>query len=115
MPIYEFYCPECGNEVSILSKSVRDSFTGQCPTCGGKDLRRLVTSFAYHRSTSSVWESSGEPGASPGKDYYRDPRNIGRWTEKKFRDMGTELPGQLKEQIQAAREGNLPDSIKKAL
>ena len=48
----------------------------------------------------------------PGLDYYKDPRNIGRWTEKKFQDMGVELPGQIQQQIQAAREGELPGSLK---
>ncbi|MFH0942354.1 MAG: zinc ribbon domain-containing protein [Chloroflexota bacterium] len=112
MPIYEFYCPGCGRKVSILSKSVNASPTGRCPTCGSQDLRRLVTAFSYHRSTRSVWESSGEPGSSPKADYYRDPRHIGRWTEKKFREMGAELPDQVKEQLQAAREGELPGEVK---
>jgi hypothetical protein len=48
----------------------------------------------------------------PGDDYYKDPRNIGRWVEKKFQDMGQELPSQIQEQIQAAREGVLPEPLK---
>jgi len=32
--------------------------------------------------------------------------------EKKFQDMGQELPSQIQEQIQAAREGVLPESLK---
>lgn len=48
----------------------------------------------------------------PGDDYYRDPRNIGRWAEKKFQDMGQELPSRIQEQIQAAREGVLPGPLK---
>jgi len=41
----------------------------------------------------------------PGSDYYKDPRNIGRWTEKRFQDMGMEMPNEIQQQIQAAREG----------
>ena len=48
----------------------------------------------------------------PGEDYYKDPRNIGRWVEKKFQDMGQELPSQIQERIQAAREGVLPEPLK---
>ncbi len=48
----------------------------------------------------------------PGEDYYKDPRNIGRWVEKKFQDMGQELPSQIQEKIQAAREGMLPEPLK---
>lgn len=98
-----------------MLKSVREAFNGHCPACGGKNLKRLVTSFAYHRSMKSVWETSGEPGSSPAPEYYRDPRHIGRWTERKFEEMGVELPIRVKEQIQAAREGELPDSLKEAL
>ena len=48
----------------------------------------------------------------PGSDYYKDPRNIGRWTEKRFKDMGMEMPAEIQQEIQAAREGELPGSLK---
>jgi len=115
MPIYEFYCLKCQRKVNVLSKNVSTSTTSQCPNCGSQDLKRLITTFSYHRSTKSVWESSGEPGTSQRKDYYKDPRNIGRWAEKKFRDMGIDLPDNVKEQIQAAREGELPGEVKETL
>jgi len=60
----------------------------------------------------TVWEESGEPTMHPGENYYKDPRNIGHWVEKKFQDMGQELPSQIQEQIQAAREGVLPEPLK---
>jgi len=48
--------------------------------------------------------------APPG--YYKDPRNIGRWAEKRFQDMGIEMPSSVQETIQAAREGELPKPLK---
>ena len=48
----------------------------------------------------------------PGQDYYKDPRNIGRWTEKKFQDMGIEMPTEIQQKIQASREGELPEQLK---
>ena len=51
----------------------------------------------------------------PGPEYYKDPRNIGRWTEKRFKEMGMEMPTEIKEEIQAAREGELPESLKEKL
>ena len=48
----------------------------------------------------------------PSQDYYKDPRNIGRWTEKRFKDLGMEMPGEIQQKIQAAREGELPESVK---
>jgi ferritin-like protein len=81
-----------------------------CPACGG-DLVRLVSSFAHHRSVKDIHESSGSPDR-PGPDYYQDPRNIGRWTEKRFQEMGMEMPSEISDMIQAAREGELPESVK---
>jgi len=63
----------------------------------------------------TIWEESGEPQSFPSLDYYKDPRNIGRSTEKKFKELGLDIPAEIKEQIQAAREGELPKSVKEQL
>ena len=115
MPIYEFRCRNCDTISSVLIKSVAAPFTAQCSSCGSSELIRVVSRFAYHKSTQTVWEESGEPRSSPNPDYYKDPRNIGRWTEKKFREMGLDMPGSIQEEIQAAREGELPKSLKDKL
>ena len=115
MPIYEFICRKCQNRSTVLIRSVTESFTPRCTTCGGSDLVRAITSFAHHKSMKTVWEESGEPGRSSGLDYYKDPRNIGRWTEKKFKELGLDMPDQIREKIQAAREGELPESVKEKL
>ena len=115
MPIYEFRCRECAARSSFLVRSVSEPVSGVCLSCGSADLERVISSFAYHRSVQSIHEASGEPTMFPGPDYYKDPRNIGRWTEKRFKEMGMELPGEIKEEIQAAREGELPKSLKEKL
>ncbi len=111
MPIYEYFCPACGRKSSFLLKSYTAAFQPKCSHCGSTDLSRVLSTFAYHRSFSSIHEESGQHGR-PGPDYYKDPRNIGRWVEKKFKDMGMELPTQLKQKIEAAREGVLPEPLK---
>ena len=115
MPIYEFLCQKCHTKSSVLVKSVAAPFTAQCSACGSSDLVRAVTRFAYHKSMQTIWEDSGEPERSPGLDYYKDPRNIGRSTEKKFRELGLDMPASIEEEIQAAREGELPKSLKDKL
>jgi hypothetical protein len=49
---------------------------------------------------------------SPTLDYYKDPRNIGRWAETRTKELGVEMPSQVQEMIQAAREGEMPDAVK---
>lgn len=112
MPIYEFLCSSCRSKSSFLVKSINQPFAPSCPTCGGKNLQRTISSFAYHKSLKTIQEESGEPATSLSSDYYKDPRNIGRWTEKKFQEMGIEMPSHLKEMVASTREGELPESMK---
>jgi putative FmdB family regulatory protein len=112
MPIYEYICRNCHRRQSFLIRDTSAPFLPECPSCGNTNLSRVISDFAYHKSLTTVWEESGEPTMHPGEDYYKDPRNIGRWAEKKFQDMGQELPSQIQEKIQAAREGVLPEPLK---
>ena len=112
MPIYEFLCQNCSRKTSILVRDISASFAPECSFCGSTKLARTISSFAYHKSLKTVWEESGEPSLHPSDDYYKDPRNIGRWMENKFKEMGEEVPPQIQEKIQAAREGELPEPLK---
>jgi len=111
MPVYEFFCPACRKKSSFLVRSAT-SFQPKCGTCGSTDVERIISTFAYHKSLSTVYEESGQPGGFNNPNYYKDPRNIGRWAEKKFKDMGMEMPGEIQKKIQAAREGELPEPVK---
>lgn len=112
MPIYEFLCQNCRRKSSFLIREISSPFTPKCSFCGSTSLSRAISGFAYHKSLKTVWEESGEPAMNPSADYYKDPRNIGRWVEKKFQEMGEEVPPQVQEKIQAAREGVLPEPLK---
>jgi len=112
MPIYEFRCRGCGEKVTVFKRTVpQEPLQPCCPACGGRDLARIYSPVAYHRSIKDIHEMSGDPDR-PGPDYYKDPRNIGRWVEKRFREMNIEMPSQVREMIQAAREGELPGPAK---
>ncbi len=111
MPVYEFRCNSCSQKISILVKSINQPLSPVCSVCGGTKLTRLFSGFAYHRSISDIHEQSGSPD-NAGPDFYKDPRNIGRWTENKFESMGMDVPPQIREMIQASREGELPESVK---
>ena len=115
MPIYEFLCQKCHTRSSILVKNIAEPLAPRCTACDSNDLVRVITSFSHHKSTKTIWEESGEPQRVSGPDYYKDPRNIGRWTEKRFKELGMDMPDQIQEQIQAAREGELPESVKEKL
>lgn len=112
MPIYEFLCQKCQVKSSVLVRKMTGASISQCPACGSSDLVRAVSGFSYHKSMKTIHQEAGEPQMFQNPDYYQDPRNIGRWAEKEFKEAGMDMPPQLREEIQAAREGELPQSMK---
>ena len=112
MPIYEFSCPSCRKKTSFFVKTASSPFEPKCPVCGSADLVRVISTFAHHKSIKTIHEGSGEPSMFPSQDYYKDPRNIGRTVEERFQKMGIEMPAELQQKIQAAREGELPEPLK---
>lgn len=124
MPIYEFRCNECKQKASFFVRKVGDPLSPSCPACGGASLERCISSFAVHKTTKAVWEESGEPSMFPNDpSYYRDPRNIGRYTENRLKELGVDMDSEeyrdtfagVKETIAAAREGELPKTLKDQL
>ncbi|MCB1215641.1 MAG: zinc ribbon domain-containing protein [Deltaproteobacteria bacterium] len=46
MPIYEYYCPDCGYEFEIL-QSIKDKTKKKCPQCQGKKVKRLISQTSF--------------------------------------------------------------------
>jgi putative FmdB family regulatory protein len=112
VPIYEFICQTCHKRSSFFTKSMNQSLSPTCPACRGTDLKRAISTFAHHKSMQTIHDEAGEPTGHEPWEFYKDPRNIGRITEKRFKDMGQEMPADIKATIDAAREGELPKQLK---
>jgi putative FmdB family regulatory protein len=109
MPIYEYKCQDCDRLTSVFVRSMSSEVDATCRHCGGSKLSRIISGFAYHKSEQTIL---AEYGAEPKRvEDYRDPRQIGRWVERKFDQMGEELPEQTRKMIDAAREGELPSPL----
>ena len=111
MPIYEYRCAACQGISSFFTRSINDPVEPVCSHCGGREMRRAISSFAHHKSLKSIHEESGPPPPNPTLDYYKDPRNVGRYVEESFQRYGMEMPKSVKENIEAAREGELPKGL----
>ena len=111
MPIYEFVCGACGHKSSFLTRSVNSPLKPICRSCSGTDLQRAVSSFAYHLTTKDVHGAYRPPPQYPAMDYYKDPRNIGRNVEETFKQSNMEMPQEIRDSIDAAREGTMPKEI----
>ncbi len=120
MPIYEFYCHGCQRKSSLFIRSMADPLSPQCPNCGSKEMERQISRFAQHKSAQGWHEQAGPPQAMGGPDYYKDPRNIGRWTEHRLKQLGMDMNSEehsntfsgVREMIDAAREGEMPEPLK---
>ena len=110
MPIYEYRCPACEGVTSVFLRSMRQEPPAdqRCEHCGGGGLSRVMPRVARLRTGEDVAGEYGTPGEG---GEYRDPRQIGRWVEQRFGEYGLDLPGETREMIDAAREGELPGDI----
>jgi putative FmdB family regulatory protein len=110
MPIYEFKCRDCGKLNSVFTRSVTAPLDKKCERCGSKKLERALSKFAHHRSEADILR---DYGSEPKRlEDYKDPRQIGRWAERKFDEFGVEMPKEARKMIDAAREGEFPDPVK---
>ena len=114
MPIYEYSCASCKVLTSVFVRSIGSEVTATCDSCGSQDMNRVISRVAYHKSGQTRLEEAGPPQSNPTDDYYSDPRNIGRWAEKRLGDMGMDMPEEAQQMIDAARDGELPPAIKDA-
>ena len=112
MPIYEYRCRSCGAITEAFHRSLERAIAPACESCGGSEVDRAVSRFATPKTEAQVLEQYGSPGPGAGPDAYRDPRQIGRWAEERFDQMGVEMPSEAKQMIDAAREGDLPAPVK---
>lgn len=111
MPIYEYICQDCSRLSSVFVRRIDTPVDPSCQHCGGKSVRRAVSRVAYHKTEQQIMEEYGVPDPS-NPDSYKDPRQIGRWVEQRFEQMGMELPQEARQMIEAAREGEFPEPVK---
>ena len=108
MPIYEYRCTDCNRITNVFVRSVSADITEvRCDHCGSLKVERAISKFGIGKTVKSVIEEYGDPSLDDGAEY-RDPRQIGRWAERKFEEYGMEIPEEARDIIDAAREGQFP-------
>ncbi len=89
MPIYEFKCQSCGNEVEVLQK-ISDDPLIDCVACGKADMKKMVSAAAFRLSGSGWYETDFKSGdnkknlAGSNKDEKKKPaKDKSKTTESK--------------------------------
>ncbi|MFH2012170.1 MAG: zinc ribbon domain-containing protein [Pseudomonadota bacterium] len=106
MPIYEYECNNCQRKMSFLILKTSEAFTLKCKSCGSKDLNRLLSRVAYHKSESDRM-AEFNTSRSLGEDFYKDSRNVGLWAKKRAQELGADLGSEFDEVVDKARTGKI--------
>ena len=61
MPIYEYQCQKCGNEMEALQK-ISDAPLTDCPECGAAELRKKVSAAAFRLKGGGWYETDFKTG-----------------------------------------------------
>ncbi len=64
MPLFEFECKDCGKPFEELLRSSSQVSEVNCPTCGSKQVRKKVSSFAARLSGGGSLSFGGSSAAS---------------------------------------------------
>jgi len=68
MPLYNFFCNKCGQEVDLfLSLGELHRGAAQCPICKGKDLNGPLQAGAAESAGASCSGSKGRPSCVIGQ------------------------------------------------
>ncbi len=110
MPIYEYRCLSCQQASSVFARSMLNFPEPVCSHCGSAEVRRTLSSFAYHKS-SPPRSTPDFDAPNSSLEYYSDPKNVGRRVEESFNSHGVEMPGEVRETIDAARQGKTPKGL----
>ena len=61
MPIYEYQCQKCGNELEALQKISDDPLT-ECPECGAQELKKKISAAAFRLKGGGWYETDFKTG-----------------------------------------------------
>ena len=111
MPIYEYRCADCDRVTSLFVRSHRAQIDERCEHCGSERVSRVMSRVARLKTDADVLAEHGTPGVDAPSGAYEDPRQIGRWVERRFEQYGMDVPDETREMIDAARDGELPGPV----
>jgi putative FmdB family regulatory protein len=107
MPIYEYQCQQCGHHHEALQK-ISDPQLRQCPECGRKSLKRLVSAVRFRLAGSGWYETDFKSD----KEAKRNLHEKADTDEAKTDGSGESEAGSKSEAKDAAKSDAKGDSAK---
>jgi len=125
MPLYEYWCHKCRRKVTLYLP-ISSQATPACPECQGNTLQRLFSTFAMRKTDKDIYEDILGDSQLTRAMLRNDPKALAEWNRRmsrggkvapEYEDMvgkmkKGETPAEMQNKFKAAREGELPDSLK---
>ena len=103
MPIYEYLCKNCGKKSEFITFSAAEQVNPQCPSCGNKNMTRLLSRVRVIMSEETRLEALADPSKFGDLDE-NDPKSMGRFMKKMGREFGDELGEDVDQIIEETME-----------
>jgi len=117
MPIYEYRCQSCGHELEKLQR-LNDPVLTDCPECGKKKLRRLISAAGFRLKGAGWYETDFKQGNKRNlAESHREGGESAKSSEKSAVNGGgkAESPGAKSESTgKAAPAGSSAADVKSA-
>lgn len=100
MPIYEFQCQACGNEVEVIQK-INDPHLTDCEACGKVEMKKKVTAAAFRLSGSGWYETDFKEGDKKKNltESSSDKKEPGKESSDKGTDKSKDKPSTKTETV----------------
>jgi putative FmdB family regulatory protein len=109
MPIYEYYCSDCDNEISILflSFSEASDSTPTCPQCEKNNLQRILSQVSVSQNIKETTTTSNPVKNSD----LEDPKSLAKEMERATSNSKADYGEDYKEVKGRLEKGETPVSI----
>jgi putative FmdB family regulatory protein len=97
LPLFEFKCKSCDRRFTALVGMIADSAPLKCPSCGSRELSKLVSRFATTRSEGAMLEDLSDPAKVGDLD---DPANMRRFMKDMGKELGEDLGDEFDEYLE---------------
>jgi len=95
MPIYEYQCQTCQNQIEALQK-ISDSPLLECPQCGEPSLKKKVSAAAFRLKGSGWYETDFKTGNKKNLVGGGDGASAGGRDKPASSDSGAAKPSESK-------------------
>ncbi len=114
MPLYEYLCHDCQEQVSLLFRSFAEVETkpAVCPQCGGSSLERIISRVAVVQPGKGEQAGAISP-ASPSAADTSDPKALAR--SMREAGQGKDFGREFKEVATRLEAGEKPAAIENSL